>query len=114
VPRPSLYALIHQSARKPSPRRLSGTGFAGSERRDAIEELKNRIEANADAYKRQVEESSGPRIEKLQRELEEVQRRYGERYGEEVSFSEPCPEPSVVFASVEGEPSGSTGKRMVG
>lgn len=72
---------------------------ADSGRREAIEELQDRIEANAEAYKRQIEEATGPRIEELERELEEVQKRYEERYGGEVSWSDPCPEPSVVFAS---------------
>lgn len=85
-----------------------------SARREAIEELQGRIEANADAYKNQVEEATGPRIEELERELDEVQKRYRERYGGEVSWSSPCPEPSVVFASARRTASGSPGRAVDG
>lgn len=74
---------------------------ADSERREPIEELKDRIEAHADAYKRQIEEATGPHIEELQRELDEANTRFRERYGDEISSSGPCPVPSVVFASAQ-------------
>lgn len=83
---------------------------ADSGRREAIEGLQDRIEANAEAYKRQIEEATGPRIEELERELDEVQKRYTERYDGEVSWSDPCPEPSVVFASERRTASGSPGR----
>ena len=85
-----------------------------SARREAIEELQGRIEANADAYKNQVEEATGPRIEELERELDEVQKRYRERYGGEVSWTNPCLEPSVVFASTRRTASGSPGRAVDG
>lgn len=83
-------------------------------RKKAIEELQDRIEANAEAYKRQIEEATGPRIEELERELDEVQKRYTERYDGEVSWSDSCPGPSVVFASAIRTSSGSPGRAVDG
>lgn len=72
------------------------------ERREAIEEIQDRILAYSEAYREQIDEATGPRIEELQREMDEVQERYEERYNEEVSFSKPCPaQPLLASAKVE-------------
>lgn len=74
------------------------------ERREAIQELNDRIREYSEAYTEQIDEATGPRIEELQRELDEVQERYEERYNEEISFSESCAEPQTVFASSKVAP----------
>lgn len=74
------------------------------ERREAIQELNDHIREYSEAYTEQIDQATGPRIEELQRELDEVQERYKERYGQEISFSEPCAEPQTVFASSKGAP----------
>lgn len=65
------------------------------ERREAIQEIQDRIREYSEAYREQIDEATGPRIDELRRELDEARRRYEERYNEEISFS-PCTEQPMM------------------